>query len=282
MSLTEEMNRIEGRVEVVIKSSKAYPHGKSEIGHLYQRQPSRLFFPHTPGVLTAVLGNISGGMVGGDRYSLEISIEQGAALLFTGQAAEKVYRSSGSEVTVETMIHVGSEAALSWLPQGTILFNGCKLRRYTAFDLDKNARLLVGEIVMFGRRAMGEKLSCGFFHDDWRVRVSGRLVWADAFRLEGETAATLAHPAALAGSCVMANCIYVADNAISQLDFAREIIRKSDSTVRTGVSAFNGALFIRWLGDDGAALRRSYGDFWSLFAERVSMPGSRLPTIWYV
>lgn len=279
---------VHGHAELVVAAAKnaggRRVNGADGIKHLFHRQPLRLFFPHPSpeGSFTAVLGNISGGMVGGDRYTLSLEVEDEASVLFTGQAAEKVYRSAGDETTVEVDVRLGSRAALYWLPQGTILFDGCRLRRRTTFDVAPEARLLAGEIVMFGRSAMGERLRRGLFHDDWRVLLDGRLIWADAFHIAGDLRAGLDHPATLGGARAMANCVYVAQDAAARLEDARRVLADTAAGVRAAATAFEGLLLIRWFGDDAAALRHGFGYFWSRFGREIDAESARPSSIWHI
>src|SRR3546814_6908500 len=75
-----------------------------------------------------------------------------------------------------------------------ILFDGARLRRDIRIDLDGGeARLLAGDITVFGRIARGERFGHGLLADRWKLRRDGRLLGADALRLDGEIAARLAH-----------------------------------------------------------------------------------------
>ena len=70
-------------------------------GDIYQRQPLRLLRPRIDAgePQTGILVNTAGGIVGGDRHRIDIDcVAKGDALL-VGQAAEKVYRTSGPTAT---------------------------------------------------------------------------------------------------------------------------------------------------------------------------------------
>ena len=277
-----QITRVNGRAELVVAAGDALAGETARLTHLFHQQPLRLFFPNPSrrGAFAAVLGNVSGGMVGGDSYEVSVKLEEGAKMLFTAQAAEKVYRTSGAETQVDTEIHLAEGTALYWLPQGTILFDGCRLRRMSSYHLARDARMLAGEIVMFGRAAMGEELRRGLFHDDWRIRVAGRLIWADAFHIDGDLAASLAHPATLNQARAMASCVYVARDAADYLGPARDIMGSGE--VLTAATAFDGLLLFRWLARDAAALRRSFGEFWCRFCREIGENSAEPPSIWHI
>jgi urease accessory protein len=235
--------------------------GRTRLAHLYQRAPLRVMFPvagdGNPPV--AVLLTTSGGLTGGDRLELDVSIGAGAAAVVTTQAAEKIYRSAGGEAAVEVRLDVEAGGTLCWLPQETILFDRARLRRRLTVDLAAGARLLAGEILVFGRRAHNERLTAGFLHDGWQVRRGGRLIWADALRLAGDLAAIIEAPAALAGAAAVATLIDADEEAPQRLGAARgHAAAMAVPQVRSSVTVIGGLLLARWLGNDARLVRAAF------------------------
>ncbi len=77
-----------------------------------------------------ILVNTAGGITGGDQFDLDISLQTGAQLTLTTQAAERAYRAQPGEVgQVTSRLSVQTGAALKWLPQELILFDRCALNR---------------------------------------------------------------------------------------------------------------------------------------------------------
>jgi urease accessory protein len=227
-----------------------------------------------------VILNTGGGLVGGDRLEIAVRAGEAARAQITTQAAEKAYRSAGPEVRLSTRLTVGRDAWLEWLPQETILFDGVRLRRQIGIEVAPGGRALAGEIVVFGRQAHGEDLRTGFFRDDWSVRVGGRLVFRDAFRLEGDLAAVLTAPFALAGARAVAIFLYIAEDAENWLGPVRKLL-EGDQT-RCGVTNLPGVLIGRWLGPDAAALRRSFGGFVARFRHAAAGLPARPPAGWSI
>ena len=188
----------EGRAEIGFGSSG----GVTRLAHLYQRDPLRVLFP-TPAAgdpALAVIVTTSGGLVAGDRLDIVIDLGPGAAAHVTASAAEKVYRSTGSTTAIAQRLSAGAGARLEFLPPETILFDGARLRRETVVELDPDSAFLGGDIVVFGRRARGERFSHGFLREVWEVRRDGQLVWGDALHLEDDIARTVDDPACFAGA----------------------------------------------------------------------------------
>ncbi len=258
--------------------------GRTALASLFQHDPLRVLFPTPPlGELTsAVLVTTSGGLVGGDEIKVRIAAGEGAAVLASPQAAEKVYRSAGADCRIDMRLEAGPDAWLEWLPQETIVFDGARLRRRTVVEAAPGAHVLAGEMLALGRAARGERLSCGLLRDAWEVRRGGRLAWAEALHVEDDMADVLAHPAGLGGAVACATAVYVADDAGARLDAARALLEDAGNGVQSAATVVNGVLVARWIATEGAALRRAYGAFWAGFRREVAGLPARLPRLWYI
>jgi urease accessory protein len=226
----------------------------------------------------AVLLNTSGGIVGGDALRVKVRLEAGAAAVITSQAAEKVYRSAGADATLDVDLTLADDTWLEWLPQETILFDGARLRRRLRVDAAVQARLLAADMLVFGRRARGERFQSGFLFDRWEVRIGRRLVWADALRLAPEPGALLDAPFGFAGAGSFATCIYVAPNAGDRVGLARELAESPE--VRSSATCVGPVLIVRWLAADPASVRRALQQFCARFRRAVAGWPERVPAIW--
>jgi urease accessory protein len=258
--------------------------GTTRLQDLYQSDPVRVLFPTPPRdeIQSATFVTTSGGLVGGDVLELTAQVVGDAAALFYPQAAEKIYRSTGRESRIDVALTVGAGSWLEWLPQETILFDGARLIRRTAADVEPGGRLLAGDMVVLGRTAMGETIHGGVLRDEWTVRRDGRLVWADALCLEGAIAETVAHPAGLAGATALATAVYMADDAAANLTTARDLLAGAPEAVRVGASVVNDLLVIRFLANDAAPLRHFFGEFWADFRHAVAGLPAALPRLWQI
>src|SRR5262249_50986407 len=157
----------------------------------------------------AVRANTAGGVVGGDRFTLDVAVEPRARLVVTTAAAEKVYRTLAPEAAIDVKLTVGAAASLAWLPQETILFDRARLKRTIDIDLAEDARLVLAEAIVFGRSGMGETVDDSFLLDRWCLRRGGRLIHAEAMRLDGAVATRLARPAVAKGGIAVATVLVV-------------------------------------------------------------------------
>jgi urease accessory protein len=262
-------NRAIGRVAFTVAAGP----GGSRRTRVHEAGSLRVRFPNgtSQDTLNAVLVNTAGGMAGGDRYSIDITVGALARLTVTTAAAEKVYRSLGSDTEIGVKLDVGPGGMLTWLPQETILFDQVRLRRSIDVDLAGDARLLLAEAIVFGRSAMGESVVQGCLFDRWRVRVGGKLAFAETLRLDGEITQRLAQRAIAGGGVSVASIIKcpggdddVAAIRTMQDSFAGEV----------GVSAWNGLVVARLVAPEGAVLRRD------LMAVLAALRAGPLPRLW--
>ena len=239
------------------------------IGALRQEGSLKLLFPRGEAeALEAVLLNTAGGLTGGDRMRIEARVEAGAGLRLSTQAAERAYRASAGTAIVDTHLTVGAGARLDWVPQETLLYDGSALDRRLTLDLAPDARALVAEAVLLGRRAMGETVTSGSYREAWQVRQGGRLVFADRLRLTGDMAASLARSGADLGC--FATVLLAAPGAAGDLDALRRLVPATG-----GASALSDdLLLVRLLATDGWTLRRDLVPILEFLGRRD------LPKVW--
>ena len=165
---------------------------------------------------------------------------------------------------------VDSGATLHWLPQETILYDGCALRRRLSVDLAQDASLLLVEPLVFGRAAMGETLRQAHFRDRIEVSRAGRPLFHDAMTLSGDVTAHLAAPHIAAGAGALATIIYVAPDAEARLARLR-----SQLPANAGASLIGPDLLVaRILAADSFDLRQS------LVPILGELSGDTLPRSW--
>jgi urease accessory protein len=262
-----EANRARGAVRFAVHATD----GVTRRGVLHESGSLRVRFPSPEGEgLSGVFVNTAGGIAGGDRFDIEIAAGRGSRLTLTTAAAEKIYRAPGPRAELSIALKAEAGAHLSWLPQETILFDRARVARRFDIELDEAASLLLCEIVVFGRTAMGERMEQGEFVDRWRLRRGGRLVFAETVRLTGSIGAKLVRPAFAKGGAAIGTALIVpGDEALV------ERLREAAGTFagEVGISAWNGFAMARFCAQDAAALR---ADMMAVLART----GAALPRLW--
>ncbi|MBL8700359.1 MAG: urease accessory protein UreD [Alphaproteobacteria bacterium] len=268
---------VAGGVRIALR----FAEGETRLTELWQHDPLRALLPRPVDDIVphVVLLNTAGGLVGGDRLDVEITLAEGARALVTSQAAEKVYRSAGADTVIDNRLRVGVDAWLEWLPNETILFDGSRLARRMRIDLAAGARLLAGEILVFGRLARGERLTTGVLHDGWTLWREGREIWADALRLDGDMGATLDDPHGVGGARAAALLMCATPDAPALLESIRAVI---GAETGSAASVLGDLLIVRFLMDDPRRLRGLFGTLWTDLRARVAGLPPILPRLWHI
>lgn len=265
--------RARGTVEVVMAARD----GRPALRRLFQSGCGKALLPKTHGGMPeAVLINTSGGITGGDCLDYRIAAEDGAALVATTQAAERVYRASTGTGRLDTRLTLGAGARLHWLPQETILFDGGRLERRLEIDMAEDADLIALETVALGRAAMGEEVASGSLTDSWRLRRGGRLVHGEALRFGDDPVRSRGAIAALDGAGAFATLLHAAPGAHEALDRIRAGIEALPGAVVSGATAKPDILILRLIAPGLAPLRTA------LIGLLEMLRSGPLPRVWAV
>lgn len=253
--------------------------GATRVVERYAAAPARLLVPRVYGAPPeVVLANTAGGVAGGDRLDVVVTADAHADATVTGQAAEKIYRAIDAPARIHTRLDVGAGATLEWLPQETILFDGARLERRIDVALAADARLLLAESVVFGRRAHGGELfRTGLFDDRWRIDRDGRPLWRDALYVAGGGAA-LGAAAGLAGARALATLVYAGPDGPALLEPLRDLIERTG--LFAGATATRGLLIARMLGDEAGALKRALAEVVGGFRALALGRPATAPRVW--
>jgi urease accessory protein len=265
-----KFQRVDAEGRIAVKST---PRG-SVIDRLYQSGAAKIRFPSSSdkSVCEAVLINTAGGLTGGDRLAWTVHAGEAANLTCVSQACERIYRSrDGDPAHLSVRITLDRKAHLYWMPQETILFDGCALKRSLEADLASDASLLIIEAFVFGRTAMGETVRRASLHDQWTIRREGKLVFADSVRLEGDVDKLLERRAIAAGDRAMATVALIAPDA------ERYLVSVRDKFPAIASTAFAGKFLARLTAKGAYELRQM------LIPLVIDLSGGKaMPKIWAV
>ncbi len=239
---------------------------------LHQSAPLRLLLPdpEPDEVTTAALLNIGGGLAGGDALRVAVDVGAGARLTVATAAAEKIYRSLGDASRIDVDLRLGAGAALEWIPQEAILFDGAHLARRTTLRLAPGARLLAVDALVFGRAARREVVSALTVRDAWRLHLGDRLAWADGLRITDP--AVLADRFRFGAAGAMASLLAVGPDPQALLAALRA------AEVPATMPA-PGVVLARILGDSTAVRRHLSAAILALRPVLLGLP-ARLPRLW--
>jgi len=127
--------------------------------------------------------NPGGGVLGGDRLAVEITLAPRARATVLTQGATRVYR--GPQARQRTVLELGAEAVLEYLPHHVIPFAGSSYRQRTLIRIDSTATLIAWEAFAAGRVLSGECFEFDLLSSRTRILVDDVPVAIDGLELRG-------------------------------------------------------------------------------------------------
>lgn len=232
----------------------------------------RPFYPEG-GVCHVYILHPPGGIVGGDHLSISVSAEQHSHALITTPAAGKFYRSAG-ELAVQTVaINVAEGAALEWLPQETIIYDGALLRSAVKVELMPGARFIGWEILSMGRPACGEGFDTGLADMSWQIYCQDKPLFLERLHLDARAFA------ARWGLQGLSACgtLFASPASAESLAAVQHLI--GDTTGR-GVTRIDDMLICRAVDSRSDRLRGFFEQVWAIVRPDSVQCKACAPRIW--
>ncbi len=156
---------------------------RDHIGPLAVQRP---FYPEG-GVCHVYVLHPPGGIVAGDCLSINVMAAANSHALITTPAAGKFYRSGdGLQATQQVSLNLSANAALEWLPQETIIYEGAQLKSSVKVNLAVDARFIGWEILSLGRPACAENFDCGLADLSWQIFCEDRPLLLERLYLDAK------------------------------------------------------------------------------------------------
>jgi len=211
--------------------------------------------------------NPTGGLVGGDRLTIDVAVGAGAHACLTTPSATKVYRTIAAPAEQTVRLALGPQARLEWVPDHTIPFAGAALRQRVEADVADGAALVLVDAFTAGRVARGEAWRFALLDSALSVRDPGgwllhdRLVLRDGAPGPGLGLAE--------DRRYVATVVVIADTGIPAFaDDVAALDGADDVDVGAAPLPRRGAL-VRCLAADAPALVRTVDAIWAAARRRV-------------
>ena len=243
--------------------------GRTYLADSFFRVPLQVMRPNYPeGEAPAhmTLINPTGGHVGGDVLELEISLDEGARVLWTTQGATKVYKSLGEPVVSTTSIEMGAGSGLELLPDPVIPYADSIYAQETRISMAEGARLLYGESLYHGRVASGEHFDYTSLNIKLHVDYAGAPLLRDVMEVRPEVSNPerlgLFEPYPYLGSFYVAGG---SDEELNRIAEQVDALLAETSGLAGGCTRFSGpGALVRWLADSPETLRKTHFEIWSV------------------
>lgn len=191
------------------------------------------------GCAYTLLLNPSGGLVGGDHLSLQVTLGADAHVLLSTPSANRVYRSV-EEPSVQTVsLAIGPGAVLEWMPEVTIPFAGSRFRQTIHVMLQPAATVLLWDAMASGRVARGERWAFASMENEIRIATASGEYLLDRYHLTspgGPAGMGLANEWDYVGSLYVVNDMVTAKSWESLKNAIAAILEKCPASTLGGVS----------------------------------------------
>ncbi|MDS0260685.1 urease accessory protein UreD [Haloarcula sp. S1CR25-12] len=218
--------------------------------------------PH-PEVETVFLQSPTGGIAQGDRHDVDIAVEADALAHVSTQSSTKVQSMNCNYAAAETALSVGAGGHLDYVPEPTILHADSRFYQGLTLDLADGATAVLGDIVVPGRLARGERFDFERYLSRVRARGPDGLLFEDTTHLAPGDADP-ATPGVLGEFTVYGTLFVVAPDADTAALSDELHAAVSDATARAGATELpNGAgVAVRALGDRAETVEAALHAAW--------------------
>ncbi|GAC1502466.1 MAG: urease accessory protein UreD [Chamaesiphon sp.] len=263
----------------------AHRYGGTQLIHNQVQAPLRVqrpFYPEGSDICHIATLHTAGGIVGGDRLTMDFRLEPKTHVLITSAAAGKVYRSSGIEAGQTVRIQVAESACLEWLPQETIIFNGAIYRQDVRVELATHATWLGWEITRFGRSARGEQFLQGNWRSNTEVWRQNCPLWIERQWLKGgEEMVNSPHGLAM---CPVVGSFALVGRVVSTdiVEKARILMPSVDRQGEAGVTTLLEGMLCRYRGFSTRDARSWFTQVWQIFRLAYLERAACIPRVWQI
>jgi urease accessory protein len=255
--------------------------GRSVLTQRQHRGPllvQKAFYPEGDAVCHSIIVHPPGGIVAGDRLSINAAIEANAHALITTPGATKWYRSEGALAEQHVTLRLAPGARLEWLPQEAMVYNSARARQSVAIDLAEDARYLGWDILMFGRIASNERFAIGRYEQALSVTKMGVPLWLERGHVDAGSNMMIS-PIGLAGYRVVATLIAAGTAPSAALVAACRAIGVGGGA-RSAITCLPQLLIARYLGDRVADAKNFLQCVWRELRPHYFGRTAQTPRIW--
>ncbi|QLH81140.1 urease accessory protein UreD [Halosimplex pelagicum] len=136
-----------------------------------------------PEAETVYVQSPTGGVAQGDRHDVTVEVGADAVAHVSTQSSQKVLSMARNYAAADVSLSVGAGGHLDYVPEPTILHEDSRFFQRLGLDLAPDASAVVGDVVVPGRLARGERFDFERYLSRLRVRRDDDLLVDDATHL---------------------------------------------------------------------------------------------------
>ncbi|MCU4802114.1 urease accessory protein UreD [Halobacteria archaeon HArc-gm2] len=174
----------EGRLELAFAADED---GQTHLVRDFARVPFHLsgtlgHDPH-PDAETVFVQSPSGGVAQGDRHTIDVEVKNGGVAHVTTGSSTKVLTMERNYAAADVSLSVGSGSHLDYVPEPVIVNPDARYYQELRLDVAPDATAVVGDVVVPGRLARGERFDFERYVSRLACHSDGDLLFEDATHL---------------------------------------------------------------------------------------------------
>lgn len=153
----------------------------------YTAAPLKLaksFRDDTSDGLCLYMMDCSPGMLEGDRYEIDMKLEEQTRLVLTNQSFTKIHPAQQHPSVLRQHFRLAQGAVLEYMPEPSIPYADSRFDGASRFELEQGASLMVADVWTPGRTHRGEQFRFHSVSNRLEVYRGNRLIAWDHYRLE--------------------------------------------------------------------------------------------------
>ena len=168
----------------------------------------------------------SGGILQGDRYRMDISLNDNALAHLTTQGATRLYRMDSNFATQLVNVTVGENCYLEFIPDQIIPYRNSRFYQKISLDVHDNASMIYSEIIVPGRIAMNESFEYDICYLKTIAKNQDKIRFVDVAMLEPKKQNL--NTFGILGKQTVVGTIYI----ITKRDYTTELCNEINSSLK--------------------------------------------------
>jgi len=139
----------------------------------------RPYYPNDTGEVVLYAMNPGGGYVDGDTYRADVTLEQDAELVWTTQAATKIYKTPRTPVQQQLELRLAKGSRFAYWPDATIAYEAARFEQNTAIHMEAGSSLVYADLFTPGWSPDGSLFRYGRIRCKLALHLEEKLVLFD-------------------------------------------------------------------------------------------------------
>lgn len=128
--------------------------------------------------------NPGGGYLDGDKYQMNITLEERAQLTLTTQSSTKIYKTPKQQAYQESTFHLKKDSYLEYLPDALIAYKDSRYFQENNIYMEKGATLIYSDILTPGWSPEGDHFSYDMVRLKTKIYMEEELILYDHIKLQ--------------------------------------------------------------------------------------------------